>query len=33
MTMLREAKVPKPNALVSVSPWRTAILAGLIPSS
>ena len=25
--------VPKPNALVSVSPWRTAIRAGLMPSS
>ena len=33
ITMLREAKVPKPKAVPSVSPWRTAIRAGSMPSS
>ena len=33
ITMLREAKVPNPNAVLSVSPWRTEIRAGSMPSS
>ena len=33
ITMLREAKVPKPKAVLSVSPWRTEIRAGSMPSS
>ena len=31
ITMLRDAKVPKPNAVLSVSPCRTEIRAGSIP--
>jgi len=31
--MLREAKVPNPKAVLSVSPWRTEIRAGSMPSS
>ena len=33
ITMLREAKVPNPKAVLSVSPWRTEIRAGSMPSS
>ena len=33
ITMLREANVPKPNAVLSVSPCRTEICDGSIPSS
>ena len=33
MTMLREAKVPKPKAVLSVSPCRTEMRAGSMPSS
>jgi len=33
ITMLRDAKVPNPKAVLSVSPWRTEIRAGLMPSS
>ena len=33
ITMLREAKVPKPKAVLSVSPWRTEIRAGSMPAS
>ena len=33
MTMLREAMVPIPNGETPVSPWRTEILAGSMPSS
>ena len=33
VTMLREAMVPMPNGDRPVSPWRTEILAGSMPSS
>ena len=33
MTMLREANVPKPKAVLSVSPCRTEMRAGSMPSS